>query len=975
CQMSGGKVVKIHKIDIEFPYDPYPCQMEYMTSVIESLDTCSDAALESPTGTGKTLSLLCATLAWIKDRKNRLGPSAEMAVDPTKRYIPPNYVPRIFYCSRTHSQLSQVVRELNKTKYMDVKVCTLGSRDQLCVHEQVSRERDNKTKALKCRNLVAKRSCQYYNQWNAMDTMQLDALYGEERKVLDIEDLQRVAKAHKQCPFYRSRQLRETAELTLLPYNYLIDPHLRQTHKIDLKGNIVIFDEAHNLEGVCEESVSCSISTAEVAFVIKELQSGLEALHTRNEEIRSEMDESTLALGEGMDKNKKKEKEINLTMVADILEKVFELEKNMDELWENGVETEKLEEENGENKVFAGRSMIDMLEKSGFRKENAVDYSEIMHRVASFLSDERAGEEGQVKIKDAGHKLLDFGSFLSKVFADSFEAVARRGITDKDVAGANFKVFAVKEKKKITYNYWCMTAGIAMRFLKSRGVLSMIITSGTLAPLDQFTKNLGIEFGYTLQNSHAAKSTQVSVMMVPKGRDGSMLNGSYNNRNSYSYIHGVGEGIVKTVENTPHGVLVFFSSYSIMNSCIDKWKDKGVAALSIWDRIRRRKEIVIEPKNKMELAQARFTFENAITTKGGAVFFAVCRGKVSEGIDFADTHSRAVIIVGIPYPPVNEARVRLKRNYLTECNQKDRTCMSGQQWYSMEGFRAVNQAIGRVLRHVNDFGVVVLLDSRFESAPASSFPRWVQNSFARLGNVGEMQSSLKKFFDKHGGSTGGKITPSQGAITSSIEKRSASIAIGNVKNTMEPQGIRDIANEYTAAPVIIDLEEPPKVVNVSKGFLNRVMAPSSSSIPPSPSSSTLKRALPSLAPVLDPSTVATAPSRPSPQLVKKRKIVMNSKIGEMKEKENEEEEKSSEFQNLDTKQIKEMLREANLLDAVKVAGNQFRNDKNVESLVKNLSQIFLPTHHKLFKASCVIFDASVRNAIKAHLLERGLYYT
>lgn len=34
---------------------------------------------------------------------------------------------------------------------------------------------------------------------------------------------------------------------------------------------------------------------------------------------------------------------------------------------------------------------------------------------------------------------------------------------------------------------------------------------------------------------------------------------------------------------------------------------------------------------------------------------------------------------------------------------------------------------------------------------------------------------------------------------------------------------------------------------------------------------------------------------------------MNSKIGEMKEKENEEEEKSSEFQNLDTKQIKEMV--------------------------------------------------------------------
>lgn len=33
----------------------------------------------------------------------------------------------------------------------------------------------------------------------------------------------------------------------------------------------------------------------------------------------------------------------------------------------------------------------------------------------------------------------------------------------------------------------------------------------------------------------------------------------------------------------------------------------------------------------------------------GAVFFAVCRGKVSEGLDFADKAGRAVIITGMPY--------------------------------------------------------------------------------------------------------------------------------------------------------------------------------------------------------------------------------------------------------------------------------------------------------------------------------------
>lgn len=32
----------------------------------------------------------------------------------------------------------------------------------------------------------------------------------------------------------------------------------------------------------------------------------------------------------------------------------------------------------------------------------------------------------------------------------------------------------------------------------------------------------------------------------------------------------------------------------------------------------------------------------------GALFLAVCRGKVSEGLDFADNNARAVICVSVP---------------------------------------------------------------------------------------------------------------------------------------------------------------------------------------------------------------------------------------------------------------------------------------------------------------------------------------
>ena len=43
---------------------------------------------------------------------------------------------------------------------------------------------------------------------------------------------------------------------------------------------------------------------------------------------------------------------------------------------------------------------------------------------------------------------------------------------------------------------------------------------------------------------------------------------------------------------------------------------------------------------------------------------AVCRGKLSEGIDFTDKLARAVFLIGIPYPPITDKKIECKKKYM-----------------------------------------------------------------------------------------------------------------------------------------------------------------------------------------------------------------------------------------------------------------------------------------------------------------------
>ena len=369
----------IRNVPVEFPFQPYRSQLLYMEKVMEALQSGANALLESPTGTGKTMSLLCSALAWRQAQEAQLGAVAvannsaasikvQYALEqqtgmsafqnnptpaPTDEHGwarraranrdrdgfqgfasgnvasssgsgsgssnsnsnsnsgsgPPDLQPRhtaskIIYTARTHSQLSQVVKELKATAYRP-NVCILGSRQQLCVHPKVSKKSGAQQNRA-CQTLVKERKCRYHigveeylgsmkissTAWTAKSNKDLPGSgvnanaasvsrfhvngssvsnnkttrnppLPEKHVIQDIEELHAFGKSQQVCPYYLSRQ-KANADIFFMPYNYLVDPNVRQTlTDLQWKDAIIIVDEGRysgrHAGGVGSSSSSSSV--------------------------------------------------------------------------------------------------------------------------------------------------------------------------------------------------------------------------------------------------------------------------------------------------------------------------------------------------------------------------------------------------------------------------------------------------------------------------------------------------------------------------------------------------------------------------------------------------------------------------------------------------------------------------------------------------------------------------------------------
>jgi regulator of telomere elongation helicase 1 len=82
---------------------------------------------------------------------------------------------------------------------------------------------------------------------------------------LDIEDLHKEAHLKSFCPFYAMKDRAKDADIILMPYNYMIDYHIREMFTPNnYENSIIIFDEAHNVTKVAEDASSYDIKENDI---------------------------------------------------------------------------------------------------------------------------------------------------------------------------------------------------------------------------------------------------------------------------------------------------------------------------------------------------------------------------------------------------------------------------------------------------------------------------------------------------------------------------------------------------------------------------------------------------------------------------------------------------------------------------------------------------------------------------------------
>lgn len=597
---------------------------------------------------------------------------------------------KIYFVSRTHSQLTQFSSQLKLTNFPSsidnlkterTKYLPLGSRKQLCINEQVYKLNDLQAINKACQNLQqSKEKCKFMpKNFDEEDNLRKDHLNDLIMSdIYDIEDIHKIGEDLNICPYYSTRNDIPIAEIISMPYQLLLHKDTRQALNLKLDDSIVVIDEAHNLLETISRIYSSSVSFNVLKLIRKSLKS-----YTKKFIFK-------MSAGN----------RINIAKLNKLINSLYKFISNSIE--NNTVKSGTTIDRNS---IF-GDDVTDLL--NIYDLELYLVKSKLAFKLESYM-EKKSDSNNQYK-SNGTPKLFEIKSFF---YSLSNPLKSGKFFWDKSPNG------------DILLKYLLLDPSEDFRDVIDSSKC-VILAGGTMEPITDFTDFLVPYLDNTkikhFSCDHVIPDKNLKVFPICKidNQDKNLFEFSYMKRDDEILINKLGWAIYKLLLNVPNGSVAFFPSYNYLSKVVHLWKKTG-----IFDKINDIKEIFTEEKDK-SVDQILMNYKKSIelsnddevNNKTGALLLSVVGGKMSEGINFSDELARAVIMVGLPYPNAFSSDLIARREYIEQkyiSLGKSTSFAKGksQEFYENLCMKAVNQSVGRAIRNINDYAVIYLIDTRF----------------------------------------------------------------------------------------------------------------------------------------------------------------------------------------------------------------------------------------------------------------------
>ncbi|ODV61162.1 DNA helicase [Ascoidea rubescens DSM 1968] len=674
---------------------------------------------------------------------------------------------KIFFSSRTHSQLSQFISQLNlylhntynnkddkddkdnkdnnnhlalnlldnsfNLNNYHLKYLPIGSRLHLCINDNIKslnnislindacldlqnipsdKSIDKKKNKLKS----TLKNCSYYE--NSKDQNLVikfrDLIFSD---INDITQLNSLGKHLNVCPFYSIKnESNSIVDLISLPYQLLLIKNKHVNANLNLKNSIIIIDEAHNLIDTIINLNSITVSLSNIILIKNSLNLYLKKF------IKKLNSYNRVNL-------------IKLIKFLTILYNFINNKKNDPGFKiKPGLEINILD-------IFNEKSTGDLL--NIYKLENYLNKSKIAYKIQKYINNV-TGERNNTPL------LFDLIEFLKVLSNPSKEGKIYFDFISKS-----------KTEKDITINYMLLDPIETFKDIVLN-CKKLILIGGTMEPMSDYVKYL---FPYLDEKKqikkfscgHIVDRDNLNVFVVNSNNNNMKYDFSFLSRNNVNMLIGLLKSIIHITKSIPDGIVMFFPSYKYMDQVIGIWKAKERKS---WDKLNEMKKIFYESSDSSDINKVLNDYSDHIlnsdnnNNNNGGLLFSVVGGKMSEGINFSDSLARGILMIGLPFPNLFSGKLISRRKYIEDTVLKNGGDMKKAREESMNFYenicmRAVNQSVGRSIRHIKDYSSIYLIDHRYNQEKIQGkLSKWIRDRIITTKNEDEIVTLTREFFNK-----------------------------------------------------------------------------------------------------------------------------------------------------------------------------------------------------------------------------------